>query len=63
MKDIVLTEATKNASKNKQRKYKCPYCETRLPKEKLITHIEKNHADMIGEGYTAARIVFNMINK
>lgn len=63
MKDIVLTEATKNASKNKQRKYKCPYCETRLPKEKLITHIEKNHADMIGEDYTAARIVFNMINK
>lgn len=63
MKDIVLTEATKNASKNKQRKYKCPYCDIRLPKEKLITHIEKNHADMIGEGYTAARIVFNMINK
>lgn len=59
MKDIVLTESSK---KRNTRKYKCPYCDTRLPKERLITHIEGQHEDMIPEGYTAARIVFNMIN-
>ena len=59
MKDIVLTESS---NKRNTRKYKCPYCDTRLPKERLITHIEGQHEDMIPEGYTAARIVFNMIN-
>lgn len=62
---IILNEETKdNIKKGKnQRNYKCPYCNTRLPKERLITHIESQHEEMIPEKYTAARIVFNIINK
>ena len=44
------------------RKYKCPYCNNRYERAKLVTHIDRVHEDMIPEGYTAARIVFNMIN-
>lgn len=60
--NIILTEASKKATKN-NRKYKCPYCEARLKKDKLIDHIDKNHQDLIPKDYTAARIVFNIINK
>lgn len=45
------------------KQYKCPYCEYRNEKEKLIDHIEKEHEDMIPENYTSARLVFNLINK
>ena len=62
MENYILTESSKKAKKN-NRKYKCPYCDVRLPKEKLIDHIENKHEELIPEGYTAARIVFNMINK
>ena len=60
MKGIILNEAS---SKRNTRKYKCPYCDKRFPKEQLITHIEGHHEELIPEGYTAARIVFNIINK
>ena len=46
----------------KKRKYKCPYCNNRYERAKLVTHIDRVHPSMIPEGYTAARIVFNMIN-
>ena len=60
---IILNESNTKSSKSK-RKYRCPYCEdVRLPKEKLIDHIDDKHEDMIPQGYTAARIVFNKINK
>lgn len=45
------------------KRYKCPYCEDRLERDKLITHVEDNHEDMIPENYTATRVVFNSINK
>lgn len=45
------------------RKYKCPYCEYRNTREELVDHVEKKHSDMIPENYTAARVVFNYINK
>lgn len=45
------------------KKYKCPYCDKRYERNKLITHIEKNHEDMIPKDYTATRVVFNLINK
>lgn len=45
------------------KKYKCPYCELRAERSKLIDHIEKSHEDMIPEGYTATRVVYNMVNK
>lgn len=44
-------------------KYKCPYCEARMEKSNLINHIDLVHNDLIPEGYTAFRIVFDYINK
>ena len=44
-------------------KYKCPYCDVKLTKEDLIRHVEDVHEDLIPEGYTAFRLVFNYINK
>lgn len=44
------------------RKYKCPYCNKKYERPKLITHINRVHEDMIPEGYTAARIVFDVAN-
>ena len=46
-----------------KKKYKCPYCEKRLEKTKLISHVENNHEDMIPQNYSPARVVFNVINK
>ena len=43
--------------------YKCPYCEKRLIRKDLITHIDKSHKDLIPENYTAARLVYNIANK
>lgn len=43
--------------------YKCPYCEKRLIRKDLITHINKSHKDLIPENYTAARLVYNIANK
>jgi len=62
---IILSESARQQfkpSKN-QRKYKCPYCDYRNIKSELIDHINDNHEDLIPKGYTAARVVFNMINK
>ena len=42
--------------------YKCPYCDQRMDRESLITHIADKHEEMIPEGYTPRRVVFNMIN-
>jgi len=44
------------------RKYKCPYCNKKYERAKLITHINRVHDDMIPEGYTASRIVFDVAN-
>lgn len=45
------------------RKVKCPYCSFTNTKEKVINHIELKHEDMIPQGFTAARVLFNFINK
>ena len=58
----ILNEATKKTAKY-QKKYKCPYCEKRLTRSDLVTHIEMEHQDMIPRDYTATRVVFNTINK
>lgn len=49
--------------KKYKKKYKCPYCELRIERDKLAGHIVKKHEDMIPEGYTASRVAFNAINK
>lgn len=52
-----------NEASSYQKKYKCPYCDKRAIKTDLVSHILDNHEDMIPEGYTAARLVFNTVNK
>ena len=44
-------------------KFKCPYCDNRMTKEDLVIHINDKHEEMIPEGYTAFRLVFNYVNK
>lgn len=62
--DTFVLEATDNRLKYKKQKktFKCPYCDKRLNRYDLVFHIEKKHGDMIPEGYTAGRVVFNYIN-
>lgn len=45
------------------RKYRCPYCRLTATREKLVSHINKEHQDMLPEGYTAARVLYEYINK
>ena len=45
-----------------ERKFKCPYCNYKGTRERLVSHVENNHKEMIPERYTAARVVFNSIN-
>ena len=45
------------------KRYKCPYCEDRYERPKLIEHIDKKHPEMIPEGYTTARLVYDIANK
>ena len=43
-------------------KYKCPYCEEKYLREDLAQHIEEEHEDLIPEGFTANRLVFQAVN-
>lgn len=45
------------------RKYRCPYCRVTATRDRLISHIEEKHETMIPEGYTAARVLYDHINK
>ena len=58
MADYIINES---ASKSKKR-YKCPYCNTHGTKDDLLTHIEEDHSELIPQGYTPARVLFNSIN-
>lgn len=44
------------------RKYKCPYCDKKDSRGNLVDHVEHVHQELIPEGYTAARAVFDFIN-
>lgn len=44
------------------RKYKCPYCEKRDTRDKLVDHINRTHVECIPEEYTAARAIYDHIN-
>jgi very-short-patch-repair endonuclease len=39
------------------------YCDNRYTREDLIGHVEQVHSDMIPEGFTPFRLVFNYVNK
>lgn len=43
--------------------YKCPYCNFSSERDKLIDHIDEDHDDLVPEGYTPTRVVFNIVNK
>lgn len=45
------------------KRYKCPYCDFRAERPKLINHVDKKHEDLIPDGYTPSRVVYNSINK
>lgn len=47
------------------RKYRCPFCNKTHERNKLASHIEKYHNEMLDEdrNYTANRIVFDICNK
>lgn len=45
------------------KKYKCPYCDERSERNKLIDHVEDEHEDLIPQNYTPTQVVFNSINK
>lgn len=45
-----------------KRKVKCPYCDYRNTRDKVIDHVDSAHEELIPEGYSAARVVFNYIN-
>ena len=41
---------------------KCPYCDLKQHRPELITHIDKVHGDMIPEGYSGSRLVYDIVN-
>lgn len=55
------TPKSKSGYKTK-RKYGCPYCDVKLPRGDLVSHVQEEHEMMIPEGYTAARVVYEKIN-
>lgn len=58
----VPSENTVVPKSNKGKRYKCPYCNAHGTREDLLDHIEDEHEDLIPEGYTPARVLFNSIN-
>lgn len=51
-----------NTNYRTTRKYKCPYCNFKDTRSELVDHVELKHADLLPEGYTAARAVYDFIN-
>ena len=50
-------------SSSKKVTYKCPFCDKRYDRQKLVTHVEENHETELPEGFTALRYVFNYVNR
>lgn len=65
MDDIILLEENSKIKKKSKsnRTYKCPYCNERHTRYDLVYHVQDEHEDLIPQGYTAARVVFNYVNK
>ena len=43
--------------------WKCPFCDKRFDREKLVIHVDDKHQNEIPEGFTALRYVFHYVNK
>ena len=50
------------ASYKTKRKFQCPYCDYRGLREDLVSHIEQKHPTQIPEDWTAARVVYKVVN-
>lgn len=61
--EILNETVLKRTNKLPKKKYKCQFCDFHGTKEELIDHVEDKHEEMIPEGFTAARTVFNHIYK
>lgn len=59
--NVILKE---DASQRKKyvKTYKCPYCDKRVARDKMATHIANYHEELIPEGYSATRVAFNTVN-
>ena len=44
-------------------RYKCPFCEKRMEKDKLVRHIDDKHLEMVPEDSSPLRLVFDYVNK
>lgn len=44
------------------KKYKCPYCQDRLIRKDLIDHIDKEHEELIPDGFESAQVVYDIVN-
>jgi len=58
----IINESTNTKNKS-ERKVKCPFCNLKDTKENIVHHVAEEHEDMIPQDYTAARVVFNYLNK
>lgn len=45
------------------RKYTCPYCKKSRTRDQLPGHLERNHLDVLPEGFTPLRMTFHIVNK
>lgn len=52
-----------NEASTYKKKYKCPFCEFRADRKKLVYHIDRKHENLIPEDSSALRMVFNIVNK
>ena len=43
--------------------WKCPFCDKRFDREKLVIHVDDKHENEIPEGFTPLRYVFHYVNK
>ena len=44
------------------RKYLCPYCQRKIPKSKLVTHLGRIHADSLPKDFTPLQTAYHIIN-
>lgn len=51
-----------NKNYKTSRKFKCPYCDLKDIRGNLVLHVKNKHEDLIPEGYSSARVVFEAIN-
>ena len=42
--------------------YQCPYCDKKLIRDKLVSHIEKYHDEEVPDNYTPYRLVYDIVN-